>query len=301
MSRRLPSTQALACFVAAARYQSYTRAAEALAMTQGAVSRQVASLESQLGVKLFQRTRHGMVLTAAGADFARRARQWLDELERGTLEAQERQTGTTLAVATVPTFATRWLLPRLSLLQQEYPEIELHVETRTRPFIFAETEFDGALFAGTPEQVAKWPGSVATRLLPEVVVPVCSPRMTGYRPGLQPADLRGLPLLQQTTRPLAWREWFEAMGVEAEAGLRGQRFELFSMAAVAASHGLGVALLPSILVTEELARGELVVVSAYPWESERVYYWVTPVGGSGRPVADYFGEWLLAQAQKQQE
>lgn len=296
MSRRLPSTQALACFVAAARYQSYTRAAQALAMTQGAVSRQVAGLEQLLNVSLFRRTRHGMVLTPAGLDFARRASQWLDALERGTLDVMGRQGGWTVSLGTVPTFATRWLMPRLPDLQQCHPELELHLETRTRPFMFADTEFDGALYAGTAEQVAKWPGTVSVRLLPEVVVPVCSPRLLGYRPDLQPHDLARLPLLQQSTRPLAWRHWFDAMAVAAPDSLRGSRFELFSMTAAAAAQGLGVALLPRMLIDEELARGDLVVACDRPWRGDRAYYLVLPTDRDTRPAVLAFQQWLMDQA-----
>ena len=114
MRRRLPSTQSLACFEAAARHQSFTRAAQELALTQGAVSRQVAALEEQVGVPLFKRTQHGMVLTPAGADYARQVAQRLDALERDTLDVRSRQgAGDRIALASAPTFAARWLIPRL--------------------------------------------------------------------------------------------------------------------------------------------------------------------------------------------
>src|SRR5690606_10640323 len=163
MRRRLPSTQALACFESAARHQSYTRAAQELALTQGAVSRQIAALERYLGVVLFRRTRHGVVLTPEGADYARQAGRLLDTLERVTLDATARQGGGgALLIAVVPTFATRWLLPRLPDLARRHPDIVVHLETRTRPFLFADTDFDAALYAGTPEQIAQWPGTHAT-------------------------------------------------------------------------------------------------------------------------------------------
>ncbi|MCK9512784.1 MAG: LysR substrate-binding domain-containing protein [Pigmentiphaga sp.] len=295
-TQRLPSTQALSCLVAAARYQSYTRAAEELALTQGAVSRQIAALESSLGLSLFRRTRHGVVLTAVGADYARRASQLLESLERATLDAMARQAGGTLSLGTVPTFATRWLLPRLAHLRASHPEIELHLETRTRPFMFADTEFDAALYAGTPEQVAGWSGTRATWLLPEEILPVCSPALPGYRTAMAPTDLVALPLLQQSTRPLAWRQWFEAMGVEAAQALRGPRYELFSMTAAAAAQGAGVALLPVILIGEELARGELVVACDRLLRGERSYYLIAPADRDERPALSTLRAWLVAQA-----
>jgi len=297
MRRRLPSTQALACFESAARHQSYTRAAQELALTQGAVSRQIATLERYLGIALFRRTRHGVVLTPEGADYARQASRLLDTLERATLDASARQGGGgALLVAVVPTFATRWLLPRLPDLARRHPDIVVHLETRTRPFLFADTDFDAALYAGTPEQIAQWPGTHATPLLREDVVPVCSPDLPGYRPGLTPQDMADLPLLQQSTRPDGWRQWFEAMEVNAPEAMRGPRYELFSMTVAAAAHGGGVALAPLLLVQPELQRGELVIACDRPLRGLRHYCLGASVQAQERPVLRRFWEWLVAQA-----
>lgn len=293
MRRKLPSTQALACFESAARHQSYTRAAQELALTQGAVSRQIASLESFLGLQLFRRTRHGVVLTASGADYARQTGRLLESLERATLDAAARHSGGgTLLLGVVPTFATRWLLPRLPDLTRHYPDILIHLETRTRPFLFADTDFDAALFAGTAEQIAQWPGTHATILLREDVVPVCSPRLSGYQPGLRPVELAELPLLQQSTRPDAWRHWFDTLDVNAPAALRGPRYELFSMTVAAAAHGGGVALAPIILIQEELSRGELVVACDQQPPGNRHYCLVAPAHGEERPALTVFRRWL---------
>ncbi|MBA4113627.1 MAG: LysR family transcriptional regulator, partial [Verminephrobacter sp.] len=178
MRRNIPSTQALACFEVAARHESYTRAAQELSLTQSAVSRQIIALEEFLGVQLFRRTRHGVVLTPAGAHYGRQVARWLQGLERDTLDVMAHQgEGGTLSLAAVPTFATRWLIPRLPRLAQQHPDIVVHIETQTRPFLFADTTFDAALYAGTPEQVANWPGIQAQWLMNEDVVPVCSPRV----------------------------------------------------------------------------------------------------------------------------
>ena len=140
MRRPLPSTQALACFEAAARHESYTRAAQELFLTQSAVSRQITALEGFLGVALFRRTRHGVALTPAGSHYARLIGPRLEALERDTLDVMAHQGhGGALALAAVPTFATRWLIPRLPQLAQQHPDIVVHIETRTRPFLFADT------------------------------------------------------------------------------------------------------------------------------------------------------------------
>ncbi len=296
MRRRLPSTQALLCFEAAARHQSYTRAAQELALTQGAVSRQVAALEDLVGVPLFKRTQHGMVLTAAGADYARQVGQRLDALERDTLDVRSRQgEGDRIAIASVPTFAVRWLIPRLPQLARLHPQLQVHLEARSRPFLFSELQVEAAIFAGTPEQVRQWAGTQADWLMPEEVLPVCSPRLLRGSRALSPAQLAGLPLLQQSTRPEAWRQWFDAQGVDAEQALAGPRYELFSMQAAAAEAGLGVALMPTLLVQEELASGRLVVACRRPLRGQRGYYLVRPEAQE-RPGLAAFKSWLLAQA-----
>ena len=297
MRRKIPSLQALACFDAAARHESYTRAAQELALTQSAVSRQIGALEEFLGIALFRRTRHGVALTPGGADYARQIAPRLQALERDTLDAMSRQgTAGGIALAAVPTFATRWLMPRLPALAAQHPELVVHIETRTRTFLFADTGFDAALYSGTPEQVANWAGTRANALIEEEVVPVCTPALLRGRKRLQPKELAGLPLLQQSTRPEAWRQWFEAMAAEAPFALSGPRYELYSMTAAAAAQGLGVALVPRLLIEPELARGELVVACPRPLKSGRVYYLVMPERGEPRPALARFAAWLQRQA-----
>ena len=295
MRRKIPSLQALACFDAAARHQSYTRAAQELALTQGAVSRQIGALESFVGVALFQRTRHGVALTARGAEYAVQVASRLQGLEQDTLDVMAGQGGGGVQLAAVPTFATRWLIPRLPALSALHPELTVHIETRTRPFLFADTTFDAALYAGTAEQVANWAGTRALRLLTEDMVPVYSPALAkalALRQPLTPQAIAALPLLQQSTRPTAWRQWFEAAGVAAPMALSGPRYELFSMTAAAAAQGLGLALVPSLLVEAELARGELVVACDQMLPGDRAYYLVQPERGDERPALGWFKAWL---------
>jgi len=306
MRRKIPSLQALACFDAAARHQSYTRAAQELALTQGAVSRQIGALEAFVGVALFQRTRHGVALTERGAEYAQQVAGRLQGLEQDTLEVMAGPgRGGSLQLAAVPTFATRWLIPRLPALAAVHPELTVHIETRTRPFLFADTAFDAALYAGTAEQVANWAGTRAVRLLDEQMVPVCSPALIaglGQSPPrlsqsplspLRPQLIATLPLLQQSTRPSAWRQWFDAAGVAAPMALSGPRYELFSMTAAAAAQGLGLALVPRLLVAPELARGELMVACDQVLPGDRAYYLVQPERAEERPALAGFKAWLV--------
>ncbi len=295
MRRKLPSTQALNCFDAAARHQSFTRAAQELNLTQGAVSRQVAVLEDFLGLPLFRRTQHGMVLTPAGADYARHVAQRLDALERDAVGLMgRRRQGESLTLAAVPTFATRWLIPRLHGLAAEQPDLLVHFETRTRPFLFTDTGIDAAIWAGTPQQLQQWAGTQATHLMDEDVLPVCSPRLLAGAQEVEPDALAQMPLLQQATRPEAWRHWFDAQGVNAPRAMAGPRYELFSMQAAAAMSGLGVALIPTLLVQDELASGALVVACARSLKAQRAYYMVKPQVVE-RPVLAVFREWVLRE------
>ena len=308
MRRSIPSTQALACFEAAARHESYTRAAQELALTQGAVSRQVMALEEFVGVALFRRTRHGVALTPAGQVYARKVRHWLLGMERDTLDLMAHQgAGGTIKLAAVPTFATRWLMPRLPLLAKAHPDITVHIEVQTRPFLFTDTGVDAALYAGTPEQVRNWPGIEAVQLMDEDVIAVCSPSLLAravqrdlgraWQP-LPPQALAELPLLQQSTRPQGWVQWFQSAHVDAPRAMDGPRYELFSMLAVAAAHGMGVALVPPMLVEAELARGDLVLASAHALRGERGYYFITPSHQPPSPVLRTFAAWLYSMAKQ---
>jgi DNA-binding transcriptional LysR family regulator len=298
MRRKIPSLQALACFDAAARHESYTRAAQELALTQGAVSRQITALEEFLGMDLFRRTRHGVVLTERGAAYAKQIAPRLEGLEHDTLDAMSTQgQGSAVHLAAVPTFATRWLIPRLPLLAAQHPDITVHIETRTRPFMFGETPFDAALYAGTTDQVNNWAGTRSVRLLTEEVVPVCSPSLMGNKKSLSPEAIAQLPLLQQSTRSEAWRQWFDAMGVAAPLALSGPRYELFSMTAAAAVRAMGLALVPRLLIEDELARGELVVACNQPLQGKRAYFLVMPERAEERPAMAIFLDWLLKEVQ----
>ena len=305
MRRKIPSLQALACFDAAARHESYTRAAQELALTQGAVSRQITALEEFLGMDLFRRTRHGVALTERGAAYAKQVAPRLQGLEQDTLDAMSTQgPGSAVHLAAVPTFATRWLIPRLPDLAAQHQDITVHIETRTRPFMFGETPFDAALYAGTAEQVRNWAGTTATLLMQEEVVPVCSAKFIANNQTLTPADVEKLPLLQQSTRAEGWRQWFEAQGVDAPLALAGPRYELFSMTAAAAVQGLGVALVPRLLIEPELARGQLLIACDRPLLGERGYYIVTPEratdgqsdGQNQKPAMTAFLSWLRGAA-----
>lgn len=294
MRRKIPSTAALTVFEAAARHQSYTKAADELAVTQSAVCRQIASLEDFLGVHLFQRSRRGVALTEAGLGYARQVRARLDEVERDALTLMARGgQGGTLELGVVPTFATKWLLPRVPSFERSHPSIQLNLTARTRPFLFDDTDFDAAIHAG----VSAWPGTEGRFLMAESLLPVCSPKLAGSRRNFTAADWRRHTLLQQSTRPYAWREWFAAHDLRVEGDMAGPRLELFSMLAEAATHGMGIALVPPFLVQDELANGSLVAVARQPIPSGRNYFLIYPERKVG-PSLQAFAEWLAGEVGK---
>jgi LysR family glycine cleavage system transcriptional activator len=292
MRRKIPSTAALVCFDSAARHGSYTEAASELALSQSAVCRQIGSLESFLGVKLFRRTKRGVVMTDAGTAYHRQIGRTLDVVERDTLDLMARAgRGGTLELAVVPTFGTRWLVPRLADFAKRYPEITVNLSSRTRPFAFDETPIDASIYAGD----GNWPGAACTYLMPETLVPVCSPSLLGGRRKVTPKELAQLPLLQQSTRPYAWRQWFESAGYLPGNELVGPRYELFFMSLQAALCGLGVALVPEYDLGDDIASGRLVIPVKHACPSDRAYYLACPEGKSEDVVLSTFRTWLQEQ------
>ena len=293
MRRKIPSTAALTAFESAARHQSFTKAAEDLAVTQSAICRQIATLEDFLNVKLFRRSKRGVVLTEAGTDYSRRIAARLDEVERDTLETMARRgQGGTIELSVVPTFATKWLLPRLVDFSTQHADICVNLSARARPFLFAETNFDAAIHAGE----SRWPGTDGQFLMHETLVAVCSPRIVPAPAPSGEIAWQRQRLLQASTRPYAWRRWFESLGLRIEGDMAGPRFELFSMIAAAAVAGMGVGLLPRFLVEDELARGTLVQLGGHRCRSERAYHLIYPEHKAETPALTTFRHWLVAQA-----
>lgn len=288
----VPSLAALAAFEAAARHGSFTRAAEELNLTQGAVSRQVAQLEGMLGLKLFERVRKRVSLTPAGSVYAADVRDGLGRLAAATVSAMAfRGASGVLQLAILPTFGTRWLIPRLPRFTEAHPGITINFSTRLVPFDFARDPLDAAIHFGDPV----WPGARLHRLMGEEIVPVAAPALVA-RLGLRTAaDLLRAPLLQQSTRPRAWADWLERNGLPPQRALMGPRFEQFAMVSQAAMAGLGLAIVPRFLVEEELRAGTLVIPIDSPVTGSEGYYLVYPEAKADLPAVVAFRTWLLGE------
>jgi len=292
MRRKIPSTAALISFEAAARHESFTKAAQELSLTQGAVCRQIASLEDFLSVELFRRSRRGVKLTEAGLSYSRRVATQLDAVERDTLSVMGHTGANVIELAVVPTFGTQWLLPRLKDFQQRHPEVIVNLTNRTRPFLFADTDFDAAIYFGD----ADWSGTESHKLMGENPMPVCSPALLDGRDDLSPEAIAEMPLLQQTTRPYAWRQWFNSQNLNIARDLTGPRYELFSMLAQAAMHDMGIALIPPFLIQRELAEKRLVVANSNALSSIKAYYLMIPERKVESASLKAFRDWLVEQA-----
>lgn len=292
MRRKIPSTAALISFEAAARHESFTRAAEELSLTQGAVCRQIASLEEFLGVELFRRSRRGVKLTEAGLSYSRRVATQLDAVERDTLSVMGQQGTNVIELAVVPTFGTQWLLPRLKDFQLKHPQVTVNLTNRTRPFLFADTQFDAAIYFGD----ADWSGTESHRLMGENPMPVCSPALLGNTTHLSASAIAELPLLQQTTRPYAWRQWFNSQQLNIPRDMTGPRYELFSMLAQAAMYDMGIALIPPFLIQRELAEKRLVIANHQALSSIKAYHLMIPERKVESASLKAFRDWLVHQA-----
>jgi DNA-binding transcriptional LysR family regulator len=284
----------LSAFDAAARTGSFTAASEELQLTQGAISRQVSALENQLEVALFKRVGKSIQLTEAGRVYAQEIHSALQAIRHASLAAMTSPLTGILNLAILPTFGTRWLMPRFPTFLEANPDITVNFVTRLSPFDFRSENLHAAIHFGSPD----WPDTRSTFLMREQAFPVCSPRFRREHDTDTAAQLADLPLLRLASRAGAWSRWFESVDVEPPA-TRGMLFEQLSIIAQAAVAGLGVALLPRFLIQSELERGELVVIMETPLQDQAGYYLVTPVDKFDYAPVVAFRSWLLKMVEQQ--
>src|ERR1043166_1013355 len=290
MPRRLPPLNALKAFEAAARSESFTRAAEELHVTQGAVSHQVKALEATLGLKLFNRDHQRLTLTETGRDYLAVVRDALDRIALGTERLVQRQTSGVLTVSPAPDFAAKWLVCRLGRLAERHPEIDLRVSASVHHVDFVREDVDVAVRHGD----GKWPGLDAVRLCSERLFPVCSPRLVAGRKRITAADLLKFPLLRLgdwTT----WTRWFEAAGL-SDVEPRGAIIDRASLLIDAAVDGQGVALARTALAAWDLIHGRLIRPVDISLRMANTYWIVCPKAAADLPKVATFRDWLLAEA-----
>ncbi len=291
MARRLPPLNGVKAFEAAARSESFTRAAAELNVTQGAVSHQVKALEDTLGLKLFQRERQRLILTAAGRDYLAVVRDALDRIAVGTERLLQGQQSGALTVSTSPDFAAKWLVNRLSRFAEKHPDVDLRVSATTHYADFARDDVDIAIRHGD----GNWPGLDVQRLYAERLFPVCSPKLVAGRNRVtKAADLLKFSLLRLEDAK-NWARLFAAAGVKAAVG-PGPVLNRASMLIDAAIDGHGIALARTALAAWDLINGRLVRPIDVSLRVAHTYWIVCPKAVSNIPKIATFRNWVLAEA-----
>ena len=289
MIRRLPPLSALRPFEAAARVESFSRAAEELHLTHGAVSRQVRALEEHVGASLFSRHGKRVALTAVGRAFSERVRNALQEIAQASEAAGERRRDNRLTVSVLPSFASRWLMPRLIRFMDANPGIEVNVLAATALANFATDEVDVAIRFGR----GPWPPLVCEEFLDDEYFPVASPKMNRGKLPREPADLLASRIIREDRD--YWHQWFAAAGVPLEAPLAGHTFNDSTYSLQAAARGEGIALARRSIVTEDLERGTLKRLFRIAVASHESYWFVSPRTTAEAPRVKAFRDWVKSE------
>lgn len=292
--RFLPSLSQLLAFEAVMRHESVTAAANELHLTQSTVSRLIRSLEAQLGKELFARQKNRLVPNAEAAAYQADVTRGLDIIQRAGMALIANPGGGALSLSVLPTFATRWLAPRLGRFLEQNPGIALNLSTKIQRFSFASESFDAAIYFGDGD----WPEARHLKLFDERLTACAAPDFLTRHPVSSPADLAGLPLLQLETRPRGWSDWFAAQGAPQMTGA-GMVMDQFSMMIQAAISGLGIALLPHYLAEVEIGDGRLAPVLSEAVPASGAYWLVWPETKEGYAPLARFREWLAAEAAPQ--
>jgi LysR family glycine cleavage system transcriptional activator len=292
---RLPSAHLLLALIATSRHGSVARAAQALSLTPGAVSKQLLELERRLEVPLFERVRKRLLLTDAGQRYVERVAPLLAELEQATLDlvihGSPRSTDAVqLHLSMLPTFGAKWLIPRLADFHTKHPHIELRFVRHADGYDFSLPTLDCAIRYGR----GVWPEAQADYLAGHEVVLVGSLRDVAKL--RTPADVLKLPRLHHTTEPRGWQRWCELHGVPTAQVLDGPQMDQVSSLIRAAIAGMGLALVPHCLVEEELASGAVAKANFPTFLQKTGYFLCCPQLKARLPQLEAFRGWLLAQA-----
>jgi LysR family transcriptional regulator, glycine cleavage system transcriptional activator len=297
LRRSLPPLNALRAFDAAARHLSLSLAAIELGVTPAAIGHQVRLLEDHIGLPVFERNGRGLALTDAGAAGLRDLREAFAHLSAAMDAIGSLGETGTLSVSVAPSFAAKWLLPRLESFEREHPEIDVHVSVSMQLADFARDRIDVAIRYGGGAYLEVF----FEKLLAETVIPVCSPELLRSKVLRSPRDLLSLTLLHDDSPdndPSCpnWDMWLRAAGVDDVEVDRGPRFNQASLVIESAILGRGVALAKSTLATADIEAGRLV----RPIEAERpvdfAYYFVAPRAKLNLPKVVHFRDWLRRQA-----
>lgn len=296
MARRLPNLNALKAFEAAARHLSFTQAASELNVTQGAISHQVQALEESLGVLLFRRMNRRLALTDAGRAYLPALSEAFDRIAGATLRLKAEEETGQLTVTVLPSFAARWLLPRISRFRQIAPEIDVMISSRQQLVDLTREPVDAAIRFGLGQ--GRYPELTETFLMGDEIFPIMAPALRDGRPPPRiPADLKDYPLLHDEVGDMEpavdWRRWLALAGVEGVDWRRGSSFTDSAFGVMAAIAGEGVALGRRSLCLEDLASGRLVRPFGPAVALKQTYRLLTTREKARWPKLQRFRQWLL--------
>lgn len=292
--RRLPPLNTLRAFEAAARHESFLRAAEELHLTPSAVSHQIRTLEEHLGVDLFYRRPRAVALSQAGRAFAPVVADALDGIARAAERIAADPGGRVLTVTAAPVFAMGWLIPRLVDFHQRHPDYEVRLDTSLELLDLNASDVDvGIRYTTGPD----YPGMHVELLFHEQPAVICSPAMARGING--PADLRGVTLIHTRTQVGKWRAVLAAIGVEGIDLERGPHFANDMLALEAAASGLGVAIVNQNVAERWLAEGRIAIPFDLDYTGPQGYYLVYPEAVAAQPKIVAFREWLLALIERE--
>ncbi|BCF91702.1 MULTISPECIES: LysR substrate-binding domain-containing protein [Paraburkholderia] len=292
--RTLPSLNALRAFEVCGRLLSVQLAANELNVTPAAVSRQIKLLEDQLGVLLFERGHRAIALTPMGERYLADVVRGFETLRTATINLTEARRRRTLKIRGYTTFSMNWLLPRLSTFHREHPDIEVSLTTSLQPVDFNTEDVDAAI------RLSHAPSSDLgyDRLVPNELVPVCSPEFLRAHPDLAdatPEALRNVPLLHSLARREDWAKWLDAAGVRGVNPLSGLSYESSILAYFAATQGVGVAMAQRVLVADQLRDGTLVMPFSFVLDQGAyTYYLIYPREHLSNAEFAAFRNWLLS-------
>ncbi|MGL4860879.1 MAG: LysR substrate-binding domain-containing protein [Enterobacteriaceae bacterium] len=300
MRCKIPKTDLLVTFEAVAQYESYTRAAEKLALTQSAVFRQITALEEFLNVSLFHHVRKRIFLNDAGRYYLGLVRETLKQLERDTQSIMSWQsTQQVLDLAVTPTFSTHWLIPHLGDFYQKHPEITLNLIALTSPTDFLSLKYDAAIMR--EDFCSPW--AEHEYLFEEELVPVCSQQLWQSDQSITCAQqlLEHFTLLHQTTRLDAWHDWFLLSGIDSAKCRRGPRFDLLSMLIAAVRSNLGIALLPRFAIHQDLHNGTMRLPCDLPMSTSNHFILTYKESSRGEQSLQKFSNWLQEKSKEEQQ
>ena len=284
-----PPTHLLRAFIMTVRHDSISRAAEALHLTQSAVSKQILELEGSLGVNLFERVRKRLVLTPAGLRYEAAVRVLLAQLEAATLDViTSGDGGGALHISCLPTFAAKWLIPRLPDFQKQHPQIALHFVPFAQGYTFDRADLDCSILFGQ----GHWPGAQAQYITGREVMLIAPPSPRGKPLLKKPQDIAKFALLQHATVPQAWAHWCEAHGVSGLNPLAGTQLDQFHSLIRAVMAGMGLALVPRCLVQDDVAAGLVSAPLDDGYTDDSGYYLCYPESKAQLAPLVSFKEWL---------